>query len=200
MIEMEGDKRGKPVERKKCPMGSFPYTIKSGDTFYFLAQRYNTTVEEIMKLNPGVDPKNLQIGQVVCIPTEKKPTPPPKPDCPHGFYYTIKSGDTIYLLSQQFGVGVDDILYANPGIDPYNLQIGQVICIPKKTPHPGPGPEPHCSGVYYRVKPGDTLYLLSQKFCVSVQELMKANPGIDPNYLMVGQVLCIPLKCKIFCE
>ncbi|HHV45418.1 MAG TPA: LysM peptidoglycan-binding domain-containing protein [Tissierellia bacterium] len=181
---------------KRCPAGSFPYTIKSGDTLYFLAIRFNTTVEAIMNLNPGIDPNNLQIGQVICIPEQKVS---PLPPCPHGFYYTIRQGDTIFLLSQRFGVSVEAILMANPGIDPNNLQIGQVICIPTM---PSPEPElPPCPyGVYYRVKPGDTFFLLAQKFCVTVQALMMANPGVDPNNLMIGQILCIPKRCVIFCD
>ncbi|MBC8589626.1 LysM peptidoglycan-binding domain-containing protein [Wansuia hejianensis] len=51
-----------------CPAGTFPHTIKSGETFYILAARYNTTVEAIIRANPNVNPNNLQIGQIVCIP------------------------------------------------------------------------------------------------------------------------------------
>jgi LysM repeat protein len=45
-----------------------PYTVQSGDTYFKLAQRFNTTVEAIAAANPGVDPNNLQIGQTICIP------------------------------------------------------------------------------------------------------------------------------------
>ena len=69
------------VERS-CPTGSFAYTIKSGDTLFQLARRYNTTVAAIMAINPGIDPNNLQIGQVICIPQAAPPVPP----CPNGFY------------------------------------------------------------------------------------------------------------------
>jgi len=187
----------KHPDSKKCPAGSFPYTIKSGDTLYFLAIRYNTTVDAIMKLNPGIDPNNLQIGQVICIPDTGVSPVPPMPPCTNGFYYTIRAGDTLYLLAQRFGVSVDAIIRANPGIDPNNLQIGQVICIPQAIPTPDLPPCLH--GVYYTVKPGDTFYLIAQRFCVSVYELMSANPGVDPNNLMIGQILCIPKKCVIFC-
>lgn len=192
MSEKHDDKHG----GRRCPVGSFPYTIKSGDTLYFLAIRYNTTVEAIMNLNPGIDPNNLQIGQVICIPeTQVSPLPP----CPHGFYYTIRQGDTLFLLSQRFGVSVEAIMMANPGIDPNNLQIGQVICIPTMpSPEPELPPCPH--GVYYRVKPGDTFFFIAQRFCITVQALMMANPGVDPNNLMIGQILCIPKRCVIFCD
>ena len=176
---------------QQCPQGSFAYTIRPGDTLFLLAQRFNTTVAAIQSLNPGIDPNNLRIGQIICIPGTQ-PT-----NCPNGFFYTIRAGDTLYLLAQRFGVSVDAIIRANPGIDPNNLQIGQVICIPQAIPTPDLPPCLH--GVYYTVKPGDTFYLIAQRFCVSVYELMSANPGVDPNNLMIGQILCIPKKCVIFC-
>ncbi|HOC08327.1 MAG TPA: LysM domain-containing protein [Bacillota bacterium] len=33
-----------------------------------MARRFNTTVNALRRLNPGVDPNNLQIGQVICVP------------------------------------------------------------------------------------------------------------------------------------
>ena len=103
----------------------FPYTIKSGDTLYKLARiKYNTTVDAIMRLNPGINPNNLQIGQVICIP---EGTTPPR-QCPTGsFSYTIKSGDTLYKLAITYNTTVEAIMAINPGINPTNLQIGQVI-------------------------------------------------------------------------
>jgi LysM repeat protein len=167
----------------KCPMGTFAYTIKSGDTLYKLAITYNTTVEAIMKVNPGIDPNNLQIGQVICIP-ESTPVPP---TCPIGtFAYTIKAGDTIYNLAITYNTTVEAILSANPGLNPNNLQIGQVICIPRSTP------VPPCDGLYYTVRPGDTLFSIAQMFNIPLATLIAANPGVDPNNLMVGQLLCIP--------
>ena len=176
---MNGDYR---VEQR-CPQGSFAYTIRPGDTLYLLAQRYNTTVEAIQRLNPGINPNNLQIGQVICIPGA------PPTGCPSGFFYTIRAGDTLYLLSQRFGVSVDAIIRANPGINPNNLQIGQRICIPGAVPPPLP---PCQNGFYYTIRAGDTLYLLAQRFGVSVDAIIRANPGIDPNNLRIGQTICIP--------
>lgn len=47
--------------------GTIQYTIRPFDTFWMLAQVFNTTVESIMELNPGVDPTNLQAGHVITI-------------------------------------------------------------------------------------------------------------------------------------
>ena len=169
-----------------CPTGSFRYTIRSGDTLWLLAQRYNTTVEAIMRINPGIDPNNLQIGQVICIPGE--PTPPPM-TCPRGsFEYTVRPGDTLFSIAQRYDTTVEAILRINPGLDPNNLRVGMVICVPE-----GTSPPP-CDGYNYIVRPGDTLYSIAIMFDTTVAKLMAANPGVDPNNLRVGMVICIP-KC-----
>lgn len=166
---------------QRCPEGSFSYTIRSGDTLYALAQRYNTTVRAIEDLNPNIDPADLRVGQMICIPGMM-------PECRNGFFYVIRPGDTLYRLGQRFGVSVDAILRANPGIDPDRLRIGQRICIPSADQ-----PLPPCeNGVYYTIRSGDTLYALAQRFNVSVASIISANPGIDPNNLRVGQTICIP--------
>ncbi|MBU5440053.1 LysM domain-containing protein [Tissierella sp. MSJ-40] len=169
-----------------CPNG-FLYTIRAGDTLFALSQRFNVSVQAIINANPGIDPNNLQIGQVICIP---RMAPPP---CPNGFLYTIRAGDTLFALSQRFNVSVQAIINANPGIDPNNLQIGQVICIPRMAPPPCP------NGFLYTIRAGDTLFALSQRFNVSVQAIINANPGIDPNNLQIGQVICIPRRCVVVC-
>ncbi len=170
----------------ECPTGTRPYTIRSGDTFFSLAQRFNTTVEAIQAANPGVDPNNLQIGQVICIPTG---TPPPS-GCPTGSTpYTIRSGDTFFLLAQRFNTTVEAIQAANPGVDPNNLQIGQVICIPTGTTPPCECPAGTTS---YTIRSGDTFFLLARRFNTTVEAIQAANPGVDPNNLQIGQVICIP--------
>ncbi|MDA8344187.1 MAG: LysM domain-containing protein, partial [Thermaerobacter sp.] len=109
----------------RCPPGTFPHNYQQGETFYTLAQRYHTTVAAIQAANPGLDPYNLQPGMVICIPMAHPP------QCPPGtFPYTIQQGDTFYRLAQRFGTTVAAIRAANPGVDPYNLQPGMVICIP----------------------------------------------------------------------
>lgn len=49
-----------------------------------------------------------------------------------GFLHTVRKGDTLYLLSRRYQVPLWAILYANPYINIYNLQIGDEICIPRK--------------------------------------------------------------------
>jgi LysM repeat protein len=49
-------------------MGVFYYTIQPFDSFWTLAQRFNTSVEEICATNPGVNPYYLFVGQIISVP------------------------------------------------------------------------------------------------------------------------------------
>ncbi|WP_207640679.1 LysM peptidoglycan-binding domain-containing protein [Alkaliphilus transvaalensis] len=182
-----------PPPPTTCPTGTTPYTIRAGDTFFALAQRFNTTVDAIRRANPTVDPDRLQIGQVICIPVG--PTPPPPPTtCPTGTTpYTIRAGDTFFALAQRFNTTVDAIRRANPTVDPDRLQIGQVICIPVG-PTPPPPPTTCPTGTTpYTIRAGDTFFALAQRFNTTVDAIRRANPTVDPDRLQIGQVICIPV-------
>lgn len=105
---------------RACPANHYPYTVQPGDTLNTIAYRLETSVARIMAANPGVDPYNLQIGQTLCIPA-----------CPPNHTpRIIQPGDTLYAIAQAYGVTVESILEANPGVDPRSLRVGQRLCIP----------------------------------------------------------------------
>ena len=177
-----------PRRPVSCP-GGFFYTVVSGDTLYAIASRYGTTVEAILRANPGLDPNRLYVGQRICIP--RAVAPPPGPGrCPGGVFYTIAAGDTLYGLAGRYNTTVEAIIRANPGIDPNRLYIGQRICIPETGAPPGPGRCP--GGFYHTIVAGDTLYSIAIRYNTTVEAIIRANPGIDPNRLYIGQRICIP--------
>ncbi|MGI6141409.1 MAG: LysM peptidoglycan-binding domain-containing protein [Caldicoprobacterales bacterium] len=166
----------------ECPMGTQPYIIQAGDTFFSLAARFNTTVAAIMAANPGVNPNRLMIGQRICIPGAPMPG-----ECPMGTQpYIIQAGDTFFSLAARFNTTVAAIMAANPNVDPNRLMIGQRICIPR------PGVPACPGGQFYTIRSGDTLFAIANRFNVTVAAIIAANPGIDPNSLRVGQIICIP--------
>ena len=97
------------------------YVVRPGDTLWLLARRYNTTVDAIKRLN-GLTGDNLSIGQVLRIPA---------PDSPGGSYfeYTVRSGDTLWLLAQRYGTTVSALKSLN-NLTSDILNIGQVLRIP----------------------------------------------------------------------
>jgi spore germination protein YaaH len=64
----------------------------------------------------------------------------------------VQPGDTFYLIAQRFNITLESLLAANPGVDPYQLQVGQEIIIPVPPPPPPPaGPVSRYVSGYYAV-------------------------------------------------
>lgn len=53
----------------------------------------------------------------------------------NGIVHTIRRGDTLYMLSRYYNVTIDEIMRANSGLNVYNLQVGEQICIPVGRPN-----------------------------------------------------------------
>lgn len=120
--------------------------------------------------------------------------------CPPGFQgrYTVRAGDTMFLIAQRFGVSLNALIAANPHIsNPNQLRIGDVLCVPGATTPPGqcrmPASCPPGFQGRYTVQPGDTMFTIAQRFGVSLNALIAANPQIpNPNVLIPCDVLCVP--------
>ena len=96
-------------------------------------------------MNPTVQWTNLQIGQVLIIPCEDDKMPAP----PTGTQYTVVAGDTGNAIAAAAGITFELLDAANPGVNWYNLQIGQVLNLPSNTTAPSmttqtlPFPDPN---------------------------------------------------------
>lgn len=108
-----------------CPIGSAPYEIRRGDTLYSISRRFNIPLSDITLLNPGIDPNNLAVGQIICLGQVDRPIAP----CPSGNYYVVRRGNTIYTIARAYGITTEDIFNANPGLTSA-INVGQIICIP----------------------------------------------------------------------
>lgn len=114
----------------QCPAGSVPYVIRYKDTLGNIALFYNTTVQDILNSNLGIDPNALQVGQQICIPLKLQMYP----SCPTTNYYVVVEGDTLNSIARSFNITAQQLLYSNYGIQPDDLYIDQVLCIPVAPP------------------------------------------------------------------
>jgi len=153
------------------PVGGNTYVVKSGDSLYKIANQFNTTVSELQRLN-NLSSNTLQIGQVLKLPSSNVSDS-------NNDFYTVKSGDSLYKIANQFGVSVSAIMNAN-NLSNSNLSIGQKLIIPKSN-----------ENQVYTVKSGDSLYKIAQEFNTTVKEIQALN-NLNSTMLSVGQKLLIP--------
>ncbi len=153
------------------------YTVQRGDTLYSIAVRFNTTVEELQRLN-GLSNTTIFVGQKLRVPSSGEGGDTGVVE------YVVQEGDTLYSIARRFGVDMAEIARANNITDPSTIYVGQRLVIPGAQQTPA-------SRLYY-VQPGDTLTGIAQRFGVSLQALMEANNITDPDAIYAGQVLRIP--------
>lgn len=122
--------------------------------------------------------------------------------------HTVVKGDTLYSLSKRYGVGLSDLRSVN-GIYGNNISIGQVLRLPGQVQQisqstitqPVPtgrsttlvrNVEPIPFSGIYAVLPGDTLYGIAQRACVSVDEIVVGNGLSNSSMISPGQRLTMP--------
>lgn len=167
-----------------CPNGQL-YTVKSGDTMFLIAKRFNVSLQALVNANPQInDPNIINPGQIICIPSPGAGVP-----CRGGQSYRVVKGDTMYEIAKRFGISLENLIRANPQIkDPSEIFPGQEICIPV-----APQPVSCSGGALYTVKSGDTMFEIAKRNQLSLSALIAANPQIsNPDRIFPGQVICIP--------
>ena len=159
-----------------APLGSNYYTVKSGDSLWSISRKFGVSVNELKKVN-NLSSNLLSIGQNLIIPGKKADISSNE--------YVVKKGDTLYGIANKYNVSVDNLKsYNNLSTD--SLSIGQIIKIPDNK----------VSGNEYVVKSGDSLYSISKKYGISVDELMSVN-NLKSTVLSVGQLLKIPNNSEV---
>ena len=143
------------------------YTVKSGDSLWSIANRYNTTVSNLKSLN-NLSSDVLQIGQVLNVPSNSVSM---------GNTYTVKSGDSLWNVANRYGISVAELKSLN-NLSSDVLQIGQVLNVPS-------------SNNVYIVKSGDSLWSIANRYGTSVSELKSLN-NLSSNSLTIGQELILP--------
>ena len=111
--------------------------------------------------------------------------------------YIVQPGDNLFRISLKFNVSVSALMAANGITNPNLIFVGQRLVIPSPgtvvtPPATTTSPPPSGSTTTYVVQRGDTLFLISLRFNVSISALMAANGITNPNLIFVGQRLTIP--------
>ena len=151
------------------------YTVKAGDSLWNIANKYGITVNELKSLN-NLTSNNLSIGQVLKIPNQNNSNT-------SGNTYTVKSGDSLWKIANQYGITVNELKTLN-NLTSDNLTVGQALKIPNQN-------NSNTSSNTYTVKAGDSLWNIANKYGITVNELKSLN-NLTSDNLSIGQVLKVP--------
>ena len=141
------------------PSGSNYYTVKSGDTLWKIANANGISVNELKDAN-NLSSNALSIGQVLYIPTESSGIVSPTSNT-----YTVKSGDSLYKIANQYQTTVTELKNLN-NLSSDVLQIGQILKIPSAYN------ATNNNETIYTVKSGDNLYKIANLYGVTVSSIM----------------------------
>ena len=162
----------------KIPSALLPestYIVKKGDSLYSIANKYNTTIDELKRIN-NLTSNTLSIGQVLKLPSDKASNVDKEENT---ISYTVQKGDSLYSIARKYSTTIDKIKDLN-NLTTNLLSIGQVLLIPTDTN----------LETTYTVQKGDSLYSIAKKYDTTVDRLKQLN-NLKSNLLSVGQILIV---------
>ena len=162
----------------KIPSALLPestYIVKKGDSLYSIANKYNTTVDELKRIN-NLTSNILSIGQVLKLPSDKVSDVEKEENT---INYTVQKGDSLYSIARKYSTTIDKIKDLN-NLTTNLLSIGQVLLIPTDTN----------LETTYTVQKGDSLYSIAKKYDTTVDRLKQLN-NLKSNLLSIGQILIV---------
>ena len=147
------------------------YIVKSGDTLYSIAKRYNLDIDDIIKAN-NLQTTILSVGQALILPLSDD-----NQDSENDVYI-VKPGDTLWNIAKKNNISVDELKSIN-NLTNNMLSIGQKLLIPS------------LESKTYVVQSGDSLWSIARRFNINVDDLINYN-NLDNTLLQIGQKLLIP--------
>lgn len=154
------------------------YIVQSGDSLWSISKRFGISVDKLKDIN-NLSGNLLNIGQKLLIKDTSS-----SEDV--GVYYTVKAGDTLYGIANEYNLTVDELKNMN-NLKNNNLSVGQKLLVS------GTGENIVDGSDYdtYVVKSGDNLYAIARKFGTTVDKLKDIN-NLSSNLLSIGQKLLVP--------
>jgi len=192
------------------------HKVIKGDSLYSIARNNHTTVDALKKINRIKSEKNLKLGQILTIPRASQKMEPsvrtvkvktkviePKKikTKKNSVTHIVKKGDSLYLIAKKNHTTAEELKKINKITSEKYLKLGQVLTIPtvshteKKTEiKTAEKKRKHSANeiLSYKVKKGDSLYVIAKNNDTTVKALKKINKIKSEKNLKLGKVLKIP--------
>lgn len=164
------------------------YTVETGDTLSKIAQRYGTTVQELVNINNISNPNLIFPGQQIRVLTnstvngnETRGT--------GSITYTVRRGDTLSQIAKAYNVTVAHIVEINNIQNPSLIYPGEKLRITESNSTTLNEPVKQITKYTYIVRKGDTLSQIAKIYGVSVDYLVRRNNIQNPNIIYTGQII-----------
>ena len=161
------------------------HQIDAKETLYSISRRYGVPVTVILESNPSSE-GGISVGRLLKVPY----TPKIKPEVKEGRRHVVAAKETLFSISRQYEVSVEDLKKAN-GLAENNLSLGQELVIPSTTSKviiSAPTEMKSVSSMH-TVVAKETMYSIARQYGITVQQLKEWNNLQDE--LPVGKILLV---------
>ena len=160
------------------------YHVVSGEGFFAIGRKFNTTQEEILKYNPDAQ-YGLKGNQELLIPVNAQKAPSESENI---FIHTVQPGETLYAIANMYHVTTQKLIELNPSSDK-GIKIGFELRIPQSDINASTNTDNKY--VYHTIAPKETLFSVQKKYNSTIESIMIENPGLTPGTFTIGKVIRI---------
>ena len=167
-----GQKIKLPGGTKVSPAKASVHTVKRGDTLSEIADKYAIKLSTLKRIN-NLSKNTVYVGQKLKLTSASSTST--KPD-----FYTVKSGDSLSEIAQKYSLKLSTLKSIN-NLTKNTVYIGQKL---KLSPSSNASTKPQ----YHKVKNGDTLSEIAEKYQLSIKRLKSLN-NLRSESIRIGQRL-----------
>ena len=185
------------------------YKVKKGETAYHIAQKYDISVNELLKINDFNSVKSVKAGMEIQVPLSKKgrfsfaksEDKEAKKELEQETkdYHLVQKGETLFSIAKKYNIEVENLAVWNNMKSDQRLKVGDRISI---KPLPSQNVEvsqsiPHeeekqqTRDIYHVVKAGDTINSISKTYSTEPEKIMQMNNLSAKSILHIGQRLVV---------
>jgi len=184
-----------PFSKAKPQASGAYYKVKRGETLSMIARRYRVSVQNLLRANK-MKKTTLVAGKMLKIPTERASIPAietiKNTQKNENFKsrittsHVVKSGESLWIIANRFNTTVKNIQELN-NLNNMDLHIGQILYVQKQSD------ENLNNNILkkHKVKSGDNLFRISQKYNMPLDRLLKINKLTPKSKIHVGQYLFV---------
>ena len=177
-------------ENQNSAEGYIRYKIQRGDTLAGIARRYETSINELVRINNIQNPNLIYAGDLLLIPTKNNSINSGSDD-KNNTIYIVQRGDTLTSIAKRYNTSVQNLLRNNNIVNPNLIYPGQRLIIMKSTTNISK------KYIVYTVRRGDSLWKIANKYNTTVNQLVSINNIKNPDRIYINQKIRIPINISL---